>query len=92
MSSEPVYLRWEHTAPPHRKFYEVDVQLSLFYPKVLVRRWGRIGSRRSRSLRIVVGDPDELDRRVARIAARRRTHGYHVVNELHASAIRASAA
>jgi len=33
MKAEPVYLRWENTTPPHRKFYEVEVELSLFYPK-----------------------------------------------------------
>jgi len=41
---DPIFLRWEHTTPPHRKFYEVEVELSLFYPKVLIRRWGRIGT------------------------------------------------
>jgi len=35
---DPVYLRWENTMPPHRKFYEVEVELSLFFPKVLIRR------------------------------------------------------
>ena len=34
MKTEPVYLRWENTTPPHRKFYEVEVELSLFYPKM----------------------------------------------------------
>jgi len=31
MPTEPVFLRWEHTTPPHCKFYEVEVELSLFY-------------------------------------------------------------
>ncbi|MSS73642.1 MAG: WGR domain-containing protein, partial [Candidatus Latescibacteria bacterium] len=48
MSPEPIYLRFENTSPPHRKFYEVEVELSLFYPKRLVRRWGRIGARKPR--------------------------------------------
>ena len=38
MPTEPVFLRWEHTTPPHYKFYEVDVERSRFYPKVLTRR------------------------------------------------------
>ena len=28
--------------------YEVDVELSLLYPKTLTRRWGRIGTHRPR--------------------------------------------
>ena len=43
MYSEPIFVRWEHTTNPHRKFYEVELELSLFYPKLLIRRWGRTG-------------------------------------------------
>lgn len=50
MSPEPIYLRFENTSPPYRKFYEVDVELSLFYPKRWARRWGGIGSCRPRSI------------------------------------------
>ena len=82
MVDEPVFLRWENTMPPHRKFYEVEVELSLFYPKTLVRRWGRIGTRRPRSVRMVMGSPDELEREVGRIARRREGHGYEVVREV----------
>ena len=62
MVDEPVFVRWENTVSPHRKFYEVE--LSLFYPKTLVRRWGRIGTSRVRSVRMVMGSPDELEREV----------------------------
>ena len=31
MPTEPVFLRWEHTTPPHHKFYEMEVELSLFF-------------------------------------------------------------
>ena len=92
MKSEPVYLRWENTTPPHHKFYEVEVELSLFYPKVLVRRWGRIGTRKPRSIRMVMADPDELEFWVDFIAKCRERHGYGMKREIRAPAIGASAA
>ncbi len=54
MYAEPIFLRWEHTTNPHHKFYEVELELSLFCPKLLIRRRGRIGTRRPRSIRMVV--------------------------------------
>jgi predicted DNA-binding WGR domain protein len=78
-----VYLRFEHRIPPHKKFYEVEVELRLFYPKTLTRRWGRIGGRRPRSLRRVIEDLTDLRRQVARITRRRVSHGYRLVTELH---------
>ncbi len=92
MSPEPIYLRFENTSPPHRKFYEVEVELSLFYPKRLVRRWGRIGSRRPRSIRMVMSDPAELARQVEVISKLRQRHGYQTVAEVRLPAIKASAA
>lgn len=92
MPPEPVYLRFENTSPPHHKFYEVEVELSLFYPKRLVRRWGRIGSRRPRSIRMVMASPNELARQVEVIARLRQRHGYQTVAEVWSSAIGASAA
>ena len=92
MKAEPVYLRWENTTPPHHKFYEVEVELSLFYPKILVRRWGRIGTRRPRSIQVVMANPDELERRVDVIARRRERYGYKTRREIRTPAIGASAA
>ena len=82
MSPEPIYLRFENTSPPHRKFYEVEVELSLFYPRRLVRRWGRIGARRPRSIKIVMAGPEELARQVEIIARLRQRHGYQPVAEV----------
>ncbi|OGG45731.1 MAG: hypothetical protein A3F84_18460 [Candidatus Handelsmanbacteria bacterium RIFCSPLOWO2_12_FULL_64_10] len=92
MSPEPICLRFENVTPPHRKFYEVEVELSLFYPKRLVRRWGRIGARRPRSIRMVMSDPSELARQIGLIAQRRRQHGYQTVVEVRLPVIEASAA
>jgi len=92
MSSAPVFLRWENTTPPHRKFYEIEVELSLFYPKVLIRRWGRVGSRRLRSIRMVMSGPEEMRRQVGCIARRRELHGYCMVKEVCTPGIRAFAA
>ena len=92
MHSEPIFLRWEHTTDPHRKFYEVELELSLFYPKLLTRRWGRIGTRRPRSIRMVVADREDLQRQVGLIRRRRVLHGYRLVEELQGSAIEVAAA
>jgi len=88
---EPVFRRWEHTTYPHYKFYEVDIELSLFYPKVLIRRWGRIGTKRPRSIRMRVGDREERQRQVSLIR-RRQAHGYRLVRELQVPAIEVVAA
>ena len=29
MTEQPIYIRWENRAPPHRKFYELEVELTL---------------------------------------------------------------
>ena len=87
MRIEPVYLRWENTTTPHRKFYEIEVELSLFYPKILVRRWGRIGARRPRSIRMLAANPDELERWVDVISKRRERHGYKMSREIRVPAI-----
>ena len=92
MPSVPIYLRWEHTTPPHHKFYELELELSLFYPKKLTRRWGRIGTRRPRALEVLIHDPDELQDQVQRIRQRRRWHGYHQVAELCTSPVASAAA
>jgi len=92
MSSEPVFARWENTTPPHRKFYEIEVELSLFYPKILVRRWGRIGTRSPRSIQMAVSHPEELTRQMKRISRRRKLHGYRTVKEIRARDIGAFAA
>ncbi len=92
MSSEPIFIRWEYTTYPHHKFYEVEVELSLFYPKVLTRRWGRIGTRRPRSIQMLIGDREELQRQVSLIRQRRIQHGYHLAQQLQVPAIKAPAA
>ncbi len=89
---DPIYLRWENTAPPHRKFYEVELELSLFYPKVLVRRWGRIGTRRARSIKLVLEDAEAVWREVQEISRLRGRHGYALVKEVRAEVRRAEAA
>ena len=82
MPSELVFMRFENVTHPHYKFYEVEVELSLFYPKTLVRRWGRIGTQRPRTIRMVMADHDELEREMGLIARRREVHGYDVVREV----------
>ncbi|MBI2505467.1 MAG: WGR domain-containing protein [Candidatus Latescibacteria bacterium] len=89
---DPIYLRWENTAPPHRKFYEVELELSLFYPKLLVRRWGRIGTRRARSIKLVLEDAETVWREVREISRLRGQHGYGLVREAREAAIGAEAA
>lgn len=82
MTEEPIYIRWENRTPPHGKFYEVEVELTLFYPKVLVRRWGRIGTPRPRTLRQLMPDTEALRRQVALVSRLRARHGYQVVAQM----------
>ena len=92
MPAVPIYRRWECTTPPHNKFYEVEVELSLFFPKKLVRRWGRIGTRRPRIMHMIVEDPVELEGLVAQISQRRLQHGYQQVCEICGPVVEAVAA
>ena len=71
---------------------DAEVELSLFYPKLLVRRWGRIGGKRPRSIQMLVEDGKELQRQVKGIRRRRQTHGYWLVQELQVAAMAAPAA
>ena len=80
LADVPVYLRWENTDPPHWKFYEVEVELSLFFPKRLTRRWGRIGTRQQRSTQVVMATANDLLRVVAQVDRIRHHHGYHRVS------------
>ena len=82
MDCEPLYLRFENTIPPHCKFYEVEIELSLFYPKALVRRWGRIGTRKPRSLQLEVSNQEDLQRQIQLITRQRQRHGYQIVSEM----------
>jgi predicted DNA-binding WGR domain protein len=66
--------------------------LSLFYPKVLVRRWGRIGTRRARSIKLVLEDAEAVWREVQEISWLRGRHGYVLVKEVRGAAIGAEAA
>lgn len=90
--SEPIYLRFENITPPRHKFYEVDVELSRFYPKLLFHRWGPIGTQRPRSLRMVMTTPDEMQRQVEYLACRRRQRGYQTVAEIRTPVLGGSAA
>ena len=92
MPAKPIYLRWENTSPPHNKFYELEIELSLFFPKKLTRRWGRIGGPRPRALHMLVAEEAELDRMVDQVSRRRGYHGYHLVDALYSSAVEGMAA
>jgi hypothetical protein len=82
MDPLPLFLRWEHTTPPHHKFYEVEVELSLFYPKLLTRRCGRLGTRRPRTLQLLIHPPAQLQAFIAPLSRQRQRHGYCLVAQL----------
>lgn len=78
--SETLFERFECIAPPrHWKFYELETELSLFYPKVLIRRWGRIGTTRPRTKRHICDSPEEMETLVRHVRRRRQRRGYHLV-------------
>jgi predicted DNA-binding WGR domain protein len=82
MKSKPpttVHTRFECIDPErnHRKFYELSVEMLLFGPTV-TRRWGRIGSRRPRTLSKDYETWEEAKREVNTILRRRERRGYRV--------------
>lgn len=59
--------------------YELEVELALFYPKTLIRRWGKIGTRRLRELHGRYDTPEELTKTIQAIRRPRIRHGYRCV-------------
>ena len=59
----------------HRKFYELSVDMLLFGPTV-TRRWGRIGSRRARTLSKDYETWEEAKREIRAILRKRERRGY----------------
>ncbi|MBI2502157.1 MAG: hypothetical protein HYW07_02855 [Candidatus Latescibacteria bacterium] len=59
---------------------------------MLVRRWGRIGTKRVRSIKLVLEDAEEVWREVQEISRLRGRHGYQLVREVRGAAIGAEAA
>jgi integrase len=49
---------------------------------VLVRRWGRIGTKRARSIKQVLGDAAAVREQVAQVGWLRLRHGYGLVKEV----------
>ena len=66
--------------------------MSLFYPKVLIRRWGRIGTKRVRSIKLVLTEAEEVQREVDQVCRLRGRHGYRLVKEVRGTASGAEAA
>ena len=62
----------------HRKFYKLSVDMLLFGPTV-TRRWGRIGSRRPRSLSRDYQTWEEAKREIGAILRKRERRGYRVI-------------
>jgi predicted DNA-binding WGR domain protein len=75
-----VHKRFECIDPErnHRKFYELSVEMLLFGPTV-TRRWGRIGSRRPRTLFKDYQTWEEAKREVNAILRKRERRGYRVL-------------
>jgi predicted DNA-binding WGR domain protein len=74
-----VHQRFECIDPErnHRKFYEISVEMVLFGPTV-TRRWGRIGSKRPRTLSRDYETWEEAKKEVKAILRKRERRGYRV--------------
>ena len=59
---------------------------------MLIRRWGRIGTRRARSIKLVLEDAEAVWQEVQEISRLRGRHGYALVKEVRAEVRRAEAA
>lgn len=59
----------------HNKFYEIETEPALFYPKI-TKRWGRIGGRKPRMLKKVFELLPDLRKDFAQTLKTRMAHGY----------------
>jgi predicted DNA-binding WGR domain protein len=84
MKSKPntAFRRFECIDPQrnHRKFYELSVEMLLFGPTV-TRRWGRIGSRRPRTLSKNYNTWEEAKSDIRAILRKREKRGYVMMND-----------
>lgn len=60
------------------RFYSLETMTSLFGSVILIRCWGRIGSRRPQTLRSEYRDMDSLLKEIHAILRRRHRHGYEL--------------
>lgn len=70
-----LYLTRRDPACNMARFYELAVEPSLFGDWLLVRRWGRIGTR-GRVRLLSFGRRDEAEQCLGDLAGRKRRHGY----------------
>lgn len=71
----PLYLTHRDPACNMARFYELAVEPSLFGGWLLLRRWGRIGTR-GRSRLMSYDSRDEAEQGLAHLADRKRRRGY----------------
>lgn len=71
-----MYLESIDPGKNRRRFYSLDTATSLFGAIVLIRRWGRIGSRRPQERRSEYREIEPLLRDIRRMLRRRHLHGY----------------
>ena len=76
-TTNTAFKRYECIDPDrnHKKFYELSVDMLLFGPTV-TRRWGRIGSRRPRTLSKDYETWEEAKRELNGILRKRERRGY----------------
>ena len=60
------------------RFYSLETAPSLFGSIILIRRWGRIGSRHPQTLSSEYQDIDSLLKELRAILRRRHRHGYQL--------------
>jgi len=75
---DPLDLYFENTTPPHRKFYRLTLEPSLFYVR-LRRQWGRIGTQ-GRQKEDFYDTWPEAYRAFRSLTRRRLRHGYRTCN------------
>jgi len=75
-----MYLECINIQRNNYKFYRMDVQLSLFGTLLLIRQWGRIGTRKPQQRREEFNSIADLTKRISVILRRRLRHDYHVIN------------
>ena len=73
-------IRLEYVDPGrnHNKFYEIETESALFYPKI-IKRWGRIGGQNPRVLNMEHSDYLAFNKDISNTLKRRFHHGYKIV-------------
>lgn len=72
------FRRWERIddARGQRRFYQVEARQDIFGTWIVVKAWGKIGQRASRTVTVEASSREDALAIIGEVSERRKKHGY----------------